>query len=129
MVGVHPQALAASKQDYLVNCIQACFDCAQACTACADACLSDRQVAELQKMIRLDNDCADICSATGAILSRQTEPNWEIVRIQVTSARVAARECGEQCGEHARLMEHCSICMQACRDCESACAELLSIIE
>jgi hypothetical protein len=53
--------------------IDACFECAQACTACADDCLSEQKVTDLVKCIRLAADCADICVATGNIVSRQTE--------------------------------------------------------
>jgi hypothetical protein len=44
--------------------IDALNDCAQACTACADDCLSEQNVAELVKCIRLNLDCADVCTAT-----------------------------------------------------------------
>src|SRR5215218_1566695 len=56
----------------LAPCIEACFACAQTCTACADACLGEQDIQMLARCIRLDLDCADICSATGSILSRQT---------------------------------------------------------
>ena len=39
--------------------IEALSDCEQACTACADDCLSEQNVAELTKCIRLCLDCAD----------------------------------------------------------------------
>jgi hypothetical protein len=44
--------------------IDAVNDCAQACTADADDDLSEQNVAELVKCIRLCLDCADVCAAT-----------------------------------------------------------------
>lgn len=64
----------------IVACIEACYDCAQTCEACADACLAVNEVAELRRCIRLNLDCADICAATGAIVSRHTEPDARLCR-------------------------------------------------
>jgi ferredoxin len=44
--------------------IDALNDCAQACTADADDDLSEQNLAELVKCIRLCLDCADVCAAT-----------------------------------------------------------------
>jgi hypothetical protein len=63
--------------------------CAQTCTACADACLSEDMVAELTKCIRTDLDCADICSATGAVLSRHTGYDANITKAMLEACRVA----------------------------------------
>ncbi len=48
-------------------------DCAQACTGCADDDLSEPDIVELVKCIRLCLDCADVCTATVRVISRQTE--------------------------------------------------------
>ena len=37
---------------------------------CADDCLSEDDHADLVRCIRLDLDCADVCDATGRILTR-----------------------------------------------------------
>lgn len=66
----YPADLGGVDRDKLARCIEECVACAQACTACADACLSEEMVAELTKCIRTDADCADICAATAAVLSR-----------------------------------------------------------
>jgi ferredoxin len=78
--------------------IDALIECAQACTADAD--LSEQNVAELVKCIRLCLDCSDVCTATARVASRQTEyhaamptalaphPGGEIQRV-VTAARRA----------------------------------------
>ena len=56
------------------------FRCAQTCTACADACLSEDSVADLRYCIRTDLDCADICAATGTVLTCLTGSNTATVR-------------------------------------------------
>lgn len=102
--------------------IEACFDCAQTCTACSDACLGEEGVASLVKCIRDDLDCA----ATGAVLSRQTQPAGTVVRGILEVCSASCRQCGDTCAKHADHHEHCRACMEACRRCESACNNLLS---
>ena len=57
----------------LAGTIDALNDCAQACTADADDDLSEENVTEMVKCIRLCLDCADVCTATVAVTSRQTD--------------------------------------------------------
>ena len=108
--------------------IDALMDCSEACTACADACLSEGMVAELTKCIRTNMDCADICAATARVLSRHTGYDANISRTLLDACAMACKTCGDECGRHADMHEHCRICAQACRDCERACRDLLSIM-
>jgi hypothetical protein len=110
----------------LAECIDACFDCDQTCTACADACLGEGDLQMLARCIRLDLDCAEVCGATGRILSRQTATDPQMLRVALEACAQACRLCGEECEQHAEHMEHCRICAQVCRRCESACNNLLS---
>lgn len=113
----------------LASCIDACFDCAQACTACADACLGEEQVQNLVRCIRLNLDCADICDTAGRVLSRQTEPDRNLVRSQVEALAQAVKACGDECERHADKHEHCRVCMEACRRCEESCRSVLSELQ
>ena len=128
MLDTHPKDLGGIDRQKLAECIEACFACAQTCTACADACLSEDMVAELRQCIRLNLDCADVCAATGAVLTRQTGEDASTVRALLEACRAACRSCGEECASHAGMHEHCKICAEACRRCEQACAELLASI-
>jgi len=75
------------------------------------------------RCIRLDLDCADLCAATGRILSRQTATDPAMVR----AALQACKRCGDECEQHGQHgMEHCRVCAEACRRCEQACHQLLS---
>ena len=116
-------------RDQLASCIGACFSCAQTCTSCADACLSEDAVAELRKCIRLDLDCADICEATGRVLTRQTEYDAPTSKRQLESCAEACRTCAEECERHAEMHEHCRICAESCRNCEQACEALLETMK
>jgi hypothetical protein len=125
MLETHPQATAS---EALARCIAACFACAQTCTSCADACLGEEGVQELIGCIRLNLDCADVCDATGRVLSRQTAFEPRLARSVLETCVQACRVCAEECERHARemKMEHCRVCAEACRRCEEACEDLLS---
>lgn len=109
----------------IVACIDACFDCAQSCTACADACLGEPKVDMLRRCIRLNMDCAAICVTTGQVLSRQHDPDVNILRSQLQACLVACQACGDECAQHASMHEHCRICAEACKACATACQQAL----
>jgi hypothetical protein len=109
----------------LATCIDACFACAQACVACADACLAEEMVGELRRCITMDANCADICEATGRVMSRQTMYEGAISKTLLEACRFACQRCAEECERHATHHEHCRVCAEACRACETACAELV----
>lgn len=113
----------------LQACIVACFDCTQTCTACADACLGEQNPQMLTRCIRLNLDCADMCSTTGRIMSRQTAFDPLLARAALQACAIACGQCGSECqrhGEHG--MEHCAICAEACRQCGIACTQALSAL-
>lgn len=117
----------AIKAPSLANAIEACFACAQACTACADACLGEQGVAPLLRCVRLNLDCADLCTATGRILSRQFAADAAILREALQACEQACKHCGDECSHHAQHgMEHCRVCAEACRRCALACHDLLA---
>jgi uncharacterized membrane protein len=106
--------------------IDALSDCAQACTACADDDLSEPDVAELVKCIRLCLDCADVCTATLRVASRQTEYDANVTTSLLEACATTCRSCADQCERHAHRHEHCRVCAEACRRCQQACRELLA---
>ena len=124
MISTHPQ-VKGNVNEALIRCIEECYSCSQTCTACADACLGEEKVQELTQCIRLNLDCADICIATGALASRRTGSNEEVIRQTLQACATACRVCGEACEKHASMHEHCRICAESCRRCEQACQEAL----
>ena len=115
-------------QELLIRCIEACFDCVQACSACADACLGEKTLDHLRICIRLDQDCADICIATGRMLSRQQHPDHRVVRALLEACLVACAACGDECAQHAKHHEHCRVCAEACRSCARACRDAIGAL-
>jgi hypothetical protein len=128
MLATYPAGLGDIDQAKLTACIEQCVSCAQACTACADACLSEGMVGDLAKCVRTDMDCADICTATAAVLSRHTGYDANITAAILTACAMVCKACGDECGRHADLHEHCRICAEACHSCERACDELLGAL-
>ena len=108
-------------------CIEACFDCTRACVLCADACLAEPEHDALLACMRLTADCADLCEATGRILSRQqTDP--ALAQAVVQTCVAVTRLCAQECESHAAMHRHCELCATACRRCESTCRALLAAL-
>ena len=80
------------------------------------------------KCIRLNLDCADVCTATGRVVSRQTEYDAHVTRKQLEACIAACNSCGDECQGHAEHMAHCRVCAESCRRCEDVCKELHSAI-
>ena len=81
-VDIDPDTVAAA--------IEALDDCAQACTADVDANLSEPNVDEMVRCIRLCLQCTDICSTAGAVSSRLGDCEADVIR-PLIEACVAAR--------------------------------------
>jgi uncharacterized membrane protein len=109
--------------------IDALTDCAQACTADTDADLSEQNVTDMVKCIRLCLNCADVCTATIAVTSRQAEYDANVAKPLLEACAAICKSCGDECERHAQMHEHCRICEQACRRCQQACRELLAAIK
>jgi hypothetical protein len=113
--------------DALARVIDATADCAQACSADTDADLSEPNLAEMVACIRLCQDCADICTATAAVLSRPASLPSRVVRPLLEACAAICQACGDECQRHAPRHAHCRVCAEACRRCEQACSEFLTI--
>ena len=109
--------------------IDALSDCAQACTADVDADLSEQDLAEMVRCIRLCLDCVDVCTATIGVTSRLAEYDADVVRPLLEACVASCKSCGDKCERHAPHHEHCRVCAEACRRCEQACRELLAVMK
>lgn len=105
--------------------IETLIDCSNTCTLCADACLLEPDMASLSHCIRLNLDCADICTATSRVIARLPEMDAPMMRPLLEACRAACEACGQECASHASHMEHCRVCSEQCRRCAAACQELL----
>ncbi|MCQ0987422.1 four-helix bundle copper-binding protein [Jiella marina] len=129
MISTHPH-VAGHTNDPLTKAIAACYECAETCTSCADACLGEKpdMLPNLTQCIRLNSDCADICNAAGRIATRRTGSNEALIKSVLAACAEAAQRCGDECGKHAEMHEHCRICAEACRRCVAACNEAVGTI-
>ena len=123
MLKTHPYPLIIEIEE-LVTGIKTINSCAKICTICADACIGEKDPA-LTRCIRLDLDCAEICTTTANLLSRQTETDKMILCKQLKACAVACNKCGQECDMHAEKYEHCQICSEVCFGCEKTCNDLL----
>ncbi len=87
----------------LTAAIDALSDCAQACIADADADLSEQNLAEMVTCIRLCLDCADVCTATAAVTSRQTAYDATITRPLLEACRNRKPCCRERINQSQRV--------------------------
>ena len=98
--------------------LDALNNCAAACNTCMGACLKEKDVTMVAPCIKLDMDCAAICTLTASFVARGS-----------VHARHLFKECAEicnacatECEKHAENgMEHCKVCADACRACATAC--------
>ena len=128
LLDAYPGSLSADG-DALAGTIDALSDCAQACAADADADLSEQNLAEMVKCIRLCLDCVDVCSATLAVVSRQLDYDPAVTKPLLQACIATCSSCGDECARHATHHEHCRICEHACRRCEQACRQLLDVLQ
>jgi hypothetical protein len=123
MLDTYPRAWTVDA-DVLAAAIDALSDCAEACNADNAADLSEPDVTEMVRCIRLCLDCVDVCTATEGVIGRQTEYDAGLVRPLLQACVAICKSCGDECERHAH-MPHCRICAEACRRCEQACQVLL----
>src|SRR5215813_7462021 len=74
-----------------------------------DADLSERNVAEMVTCIRLCLDCVDVCTATAAVIGRQTDYDASLTRPLLEACVAICRSCGDECERHVH-MPHCRVC-------------------
>jgi len=92
-------------------------DCAAACYHCSTACLEEKDVQMMAACIKLDMDCAQICSTTVAFVARGSEHVGHLLK----ECAEICRKCAKECEKHTH-MEHCKQCAEACRKCAEACS-------
>ena len=101
--------------------ISALNNCAAVCNHCITACLEEDDVKMLANCIKLDIDCADICTLTATLIARSSEHGRHLLKecVEVCNA------CADECDKHAQMgMEHCRTCAEACRRCAEECRSL-----
>jgi hypothetical protein len=101
------------------TCLSACQACATACLQCAIGCLQESEVKMLTGCIRLDLECAHLCSLAASSLARTDAHRADTCRL---CAQVC-QDCAAECVKHD--MAHCQACADACRQCAGACLAMV----
>src|SRR5687768_10110712 len=128
MLRSHPRGDQQRVLDY-AEALRALTTCAETCTVCADACLGESEhLDQLRRCIVTNLDCAEVCSATARVLTRQTEAPNDLVHAQLHACVVACQVCGDECERHAETHDHCRINLESCRYCQERCNFLLGEI-
>ncbi|MFJ7747849.1 four-helix bundle copper-binding protein [Peribacillus sp. NPDC097295] len=91
-----------------------------ACNHCFDACLKEENVKMMAECIRLDLECAEMCSYLEQALSRNTPFVSELAAACVK----ICESCGNECKKHDH--EHCQKCAGACLTCAVECRKLVA---
>ena len=82
----------------LAAAIDALSDCAQACIADVDADLSEQNVTEMVTCIRLCLDCADVCTATIGVTSRQASYDINVAKPLLEACVAICNSCATSAG-------------------------------
>lgn len=123
MFRTHPAGL---EDGPLPHAVAEAMTCASICTGCADACLSEQDPARLARSIRLNLDCADVCTAMASQAMREPQGMSErfIALLQLCAETCDA--CAAECEQHQDMHAHCAVCARACRQCAQACRDAMA---
>ncbi|GAB3271087.1 hypothetical protein GCM10027449_06570 [Sinomonas notoginsengisoli] len=126
---VHPAApdMDESQRTALSECIDAALACGQACTTGADACLEEPGVTHLRHLIRAQQNCAAMCSATAQILSRFGSDFGPTPASVLRALDDVAALCEDVCGVYAGAYAHCRVAAESCARVRVAAAAMLAL--
>lgn len=105
-----------SSKKLLMNALN---DCVTACNYCTSACLGEPDISMLANCIRLNMDCAAICTTTAGFVGKDSAH----ARPLLPECMELCLKCAEECEKHG-YMEHCKLCAAACRECVAICGEM-----
>lgn len=94
--------------------------CAIECSHCTIACLEEKDVKSMERCIKLNIDCAEVCRVTASLLTRGSELSEKMLEV----CAEICNTCAEECGKHSQ-MEHCKRCADECRQCAEECSALV----
>jgi Na+-translocating ferredoxin:NAD+ oxidoreductase RnfC subunit len=102
------------------------YECAGVCVSCADACSGEQnpqQIAMAAKCMRMDHDCADLCTVTARVLTRQTGYDAPTTLAAIEATCTALGACADACAEM-QHMQHCRVCAHRCRETAALLGQL-----
>jgi hypothetical protein len=115
------QILCAMAGQELNLLVKAMARCIHACERCAADCLNERDAPQVRTCISTSLDCADICSLTLKMISRESTYWDHLLQLCVR----VCQDCAKECGKHNALT--CQDCAEACQYCIVACEQYITI--
>ncbi|MET0637524.1 MAG: four-helix bundle copper-binding protein [Chitinophagaceae bacterium] len=104
--------------------LDALNNCAAECNSCAISCLDENDVKMLVKCVKLDIDCAAICTLVAGLIARRSEHGKHLLK----ECAEICKACADECDIHAKMgMEHCRLCAEACRACAKECEKMAAL--
>ncbi len=100
--------------------MDACYACLVACNHCMNEDLKEQDVKLLAQCIRLDRDCAALCSLAISAMASDSAFAKQICKL----CAEVCMACATECEKHAHHMEHCKDCAEACRKCANECGNM-----
>ncbi|HEX6239708.1 MAG TPA: hypothetical protein VFZ61_02395 [Polyangiales bacterium] len=124
-------ALDGVSASSLAECIEVCQRCVASCTACADECLGQADITFLQRCIRLNLDCAEVCNTIARLLSRRHQPELSTLRALLEAGTTICAATANEAQKHTDQHEHCrltaEICLAGARSCDAALTMLCAV--
>ena len=105
--------------DKILGLIERLSICQAKCNYCFNACLKEEDVKMMVRCIKLDKECAEICSITLSQIASDSEFKREILQL----CAKACEECANECKKHS--YPHCQKCAAACEECAEACRNFI----
>ena len=94
------------------SCVSACSDCIVESLHCATLDLGEQSVKMSARCIKLNYECASICTLLMHAMASNSEFIQKIARLCIEICNASA----EECEKHSK-MDHCVLCAEKCRDC------------
>ena len=98
-------------------------ECVQYCNYCLNSCLEEQDIKMMVNCIRLDRDCALICSTALQLVYKQGKFAKDILQLCIKACKACAEECGKF--QH----DHCKKCAEACKKCADACRSFMQMFQ
>ncbi|MBT2421860.1 Rho termination factor N-terminal domain-containing protein [Streptomyces sp. ISL-22] len=103
------------------------YECAGVCLTCADAAAAEQDPEKIVlsiKCVRLDNDCADLCTVAARILARQTGYDAPTTMAIIEATRTVLRASADA-AEEFKDTTYFELSARACRETERLLEQLV----
>ncbi|MFE9444743.1 Rho termination factor N-terminal domain-containing protein [Streptomyces sp. NPDC006602] len=103
------------------------YECAGVCLTCADAAAAEQDPEKIVmsiKCVRLDNDCADLCTVAARILARQTGYDAPTTMAVIEATRTVLRASADAAEEFEEI-PYFGLSAKACRETEKLLDQLV----